>query len=120
MSVNPSSSYLLDYWRRAKLIAYYPLTGPQLCGAQAMTGVAAQLSGESGFSAQVLGRLNGRGLVLVTRKVGDSTFRVRAGSIGWQERLRDMLRNTSHLARVCPHPWFGQPKESLGDDLIPV
>lgn len=107
MNANLSSSYLLDYFQRGNLIANQPQTGPQLCGAQVMHGIVSQLNFESGFSAQVLARLNNKGLVSVMRKVGDSTSRRHVGDIGWHEALADRNRSMLHLARVCPTPLFG-------------
>ena len=107
MNANPSSSYLLDYFQRGNLIANQPQIGPQLCGAQVIAGIVSQLSSEYGFSAQVLGRLNNRGLVSVTKKVGDCTSRRHADDIGWHEALVDRNRSMLHLARVCPVPLFG-------------
>ena len=107
MSVNPSQTYLLDFFQRSALIATYPKAGTTLCAAQASAGIVSQLSSESGFSAQVLARLNNRGLTSVTRKVGDFTSRRLVSDTGVQEALAARNRNMSHLARVCPTPLFG-------------
>ena len=107
MSANPSQTYLLDFFQRSALIAAYPKAGETLCGAQAFAGMVSQLNSESGFSAAVLGKLNNKGLVSVTRKVGDSTSRRLADDTGVQEGLRGRNRSMLHLARVCPTPLFG-------------
>lgn len=107
MNASHSSSYLLDYFQRGGLISSQPQTGPQLCGAQVMHGVVSQLNSEYGFSAQVLGRLNNRGLVSVTKKVGDCTSRRHVGDTGWQEALEARNRSMLHLSVVCPTPLFG-------------
>lgn len=107
MSVNPSQTYLLDFFQRSALIASYPKAGETLCGAQVLAGVVSQLNSESGFSAAVLGKLNNKGLVSVTRKVGDYTYRRPVGDTGVQEGLRERNRSMLHLARVCPTPLFG-------------
>ena len=107
MNANPSSSYLLDYFQRGNLIANQHQIGPQLCGAQVIAGIASQLNSGSGFSAQVLGRLNNKGLTSVMRKVGDCISRRHVGDIGWHEALVDRNRSMLHLARVCPVPLFG-------------
>ena len=107
MNASHSSSYLLDYFQRGNLIANQPQTGPQLCGAQVMHGVASQLNTDCGFSAQVLARLNNRGLTSVMKKVGDCISRRHVGDLGWHEALADRNRSMLHLARVCPAPLFG-------------
>ena len=107
MNANPSSSYLLDYFQRSNLIANQPQIGPQLCGAQVITGIVSQLNTDCGFSAQVLARLNNKGLTSVMKKVGDCTSRRHVGDTGWHAALADRNRSMLHLARVCPTPLFG-------------
>lgn len=107
MSVNPSQTYLLDFFQRSALIASYPKAGTTLCGAQAFTGIVSQLNSEYGFSAQVLARLNNRGLTYVTRKVGDCISRRLVSDTGVREALAARNRNMWHLSVVCPTPLFG-------------
>lgn len=107
MSVNPSQTYLLDFFQRSALIASYPKAGTTLCGAQVLAGVVSQLNSESGFSAAVLGKLNNKGLISVTRKVGDYTSRRLVSDTGVQEALAARSRNMWHLARESPTPLFG-------------